>query len=132
MLDALARNWSWLIFRAVLASAYGMATFAWPGITLVGFVYLFGLYAVIDGMVALAIGLDVKHLRGFGSLSFEALVRIIGGLIAMGEPDIVLTFPRFLRGLGADDGRGRGDGRPGAARELPASGRCRLPVRYRR
>ena len=34
MLDALARNWSWLVFRSVLAAAYGMATFAWPGITI--------------------------------------------------------------------------------------------------
>jgi uncharacterized membrane protein HdeD (DUF308 family) len=96
MLDALARNWSWLVFRSVLAAAYGMATFAWPGITLVGFVYLFGLYAMFDGMVALAIALDVKNLRGFGSLSFEATVRIVGGLVAMGEPEIILTFPRFL------------------------------------
>jgi uncharacterized membrane protein HdeD (DUF308 family) len=73
-----------------------MATFAWPGITLVGFVYLFGLYAMFDGMAALAIALDVKNLRGFGSLSFEATVRIVGGLVAMGEPQIILTFPRFL------------------------------------
>jgi len=47
-------------------------------------------------MVALAIALDVKTWRGFGSLSFEAIVRIVGGLVAMGEPEIILEFPRFL------------------------------------
>ena len=98
MLDALARNWGWLMFRAVLAALYGVAAFAWPGITMDGFVYLFGLYAVCDGIVALAIAIDVKALRGFGSLLFEALVRLGGGLIAMGEPGVVLTFPRFLAG----------------------------------
>lgn len=98
MLEALARNWSWLLFRAILAASYGIAAFGWPDITLDGFVYVFGLYAVLDGMVALAIALDVKTLRGFGSLLFEALVRIGGGLVAMGEPGIILAFPRFLAG----------------------------------
>jgi uncharacterized membrane protein HdeD (DUF308 family) len=66
--------------------------------TFVGFVYLFGFYAVFDGMVALAIAIDVKALRGFGSLLFEALVRIGAGLVAMGEPGILIAFPRFLAG----------------------------------
>lgn len=96
MLEALARNWNWLVFRAVLAASYGVAVFAWPDLKMVGFVYLFGLYAVFDGMVALTIAIDVKSLRGFGSLLFEALVRIGGGLVAMGEPRILLEFPRFL------------------------------------
>lgn len=96
MLAALARNWGWLFFRAVLAVAYGIAVFAWPGMTMVGFIYLFGLYAIFDGMVALAIAIDVKALEGFGSLLFEALVRIGGGLVAMGEPAIIISFPRFF------------------------------------
>jgi uncharacterized membrane protein HdeD (DUF308 family) len=96
MLEALARNWGWLLFRAVLAVLYGLAVFGWPDITLDGFVYVFGLYAVFDAMVALAIAIDVKALRGFGSLLFEALVRIGGGLVAMGEPGIIVAFPRFL------------------------------------
>jgi uncharacterized membrane protein HdeD (DUF308 family) len=96
MLEALSRNWGWLLFRAILSASYGIAAFAWPEITLVGFVYLFGLYAIFDGMVALAIAIDVKALRGFGSLLFEALVRIGGGLVAMGEPGILIAFPRFL------------------------------------
>jgi uncharacterized membrane protein HdeD (DUF308 family) len=98
MLNALARNWGWLMFRAILAASYGMAAFAWPDITLVGFVYLFGLYAVFDGMVALAIAIDVKAFRGFGTILFEAIVRTGGGLVAMGEPGVILTFPRFLAG----------------------------------
>jgi uncharacterized membrane protein HdeD (DUF308 family) len=45
-----------------------MAVFAWPEMTSSGFVYLFGLYTMVDGMVALAIALEVKALRGVGSL----------------------------------------------------------------
>jgi uncharacterized membrane protein HdeD (DUF308 family) len=98
MIEALAKNWGWLLFRAILAASYGMAAFAWPEMTLDGFVYLFGLYAMLDGMVALAIAMDVKALRGFGAMLFEALVRIGGGILAMGEPDVIVAFPRFLAG----------------------------------
>ena len=96
MLEALARNWGWVLCRATLAAAYGVAVYAWPDMKMVGFVYVFGLYTVVDGMVALAIAIDVKALRGFGSLLLEALVRIGGGLVAMGEPGILIAFPRFL------------------------------------
>ncbi len=98
MIEALAKNWGWLLFRAILAASYGMAAFAWPDLTLSGFVYLFGLYTVFDGMVAMAIAIDVKALRGFGSLLFEAVVRIGSGLIAMGEPGVITAFPRLLAG----------------------------------
>jgi uncharacterized membrane protein HdeD (DUF308 family) len=98
MIEALATNWGWLLFRAILAAAYGLAALAWPEMTLSGFVYLFGLYTVFDGMVAMAIAIDVRAYRGFGSVLFEALVRIGAGLMAMGEPDVIVAFPRILAG----------------------------------
>jgi uncharacterized membrane protein HdeD (DUF308 family) len=96
MLEALARNWRWLLFRALLAASYGIAVFVWPDSAFIAFVYLFSLYAIFDGTAALAIAMDVKDFRGFGSLFFEALVRIAGGLVALGEPVIFVNFPRFL------------------------------------
>jgi uncharacterized membrane protein HdeD (DUF308 family) len=82
--------------RAILAAGFGLAVFGWTGITIESFVHLFGFYAVFDGMVALAIAIDVKDRRGFGSLLFEALVRIGGGLVALGDAGLLLTFPRFF------------------------------------
>jgi uncharacterized membrane protein HdeD (DUF308 family) len=98
MLEALVRNWRWLMFRAMLTAIYGVIALAWPDFTFIGFVYLFGLYAVLDGIVALAIAIDVQSFRGFGSLLVESLVRIGGGLVAMGEPGVIVRFPRFLAG----------------------------------
>jgi uncharacterized membrane protein HdeD (DUF308 family) len=98
MLEALARNWGWLLFRAIISAVYGTMALLWPQMSLVAFVLLFGLYAVVDGIAALAIAIDVKALSGFGSLVFEAFVRIGGGLVAMGSPGVVVTFPRFLAG----------------------------------
>jgi uncharacterized membrane protein HdeD (DUF308 family) len=75
MLEALARNWGWFLVRAISAALYGVTLFLWPGLTLVGFVFVFGLYAVFDGVVALAIAIDVRTRVGFGSLLFEAADR---------------------------------------------------------
>lgn len=98
MLAALARNWGWIFFRAVLAASFAITAFAWPASAFVGFVYLFGFYTVIDGMAALVMAMDVRALRGFGSLLFEALVRIGAGLVAIGDPAMIVAFPRFLAG----------------------------------
>ena len=98
MLEALARNWRWLLFRAVVSAFYGMAALLWPHLSLVTFVFLFGLYAVVDGVAALAIATDVRAVPGVGSLLFEAVVRIGSGLFAMGSPGVIVTFPRFLAG----------------------------------
>jgi uncharacterized membrane protein HdeD (DUF308 family) len=96
MLEALVRNWRWLLFRALLAASYGIAVFAWQEGAFISFVYLFSLYAIFDGTAALAIAMDVKDSPGFGSLFVEALVRIGGGLVAIGDPAIFVTLPRFL------------------------------------
>jgi uncharacterized membrane protein HdeD (DUF308 family) len=95
MLQALAGYWRWLSFRALLAASYGIAVFAWHD-DMISFVYLFSLYAMLDGTAVLAIAMDVKDFRGFGSLFVEALVRMGGGLVAIGDPAIFVTFPRFL------------------------------------
>jgi len=96
LLRPLARNWSGLMFRALLAIAFGVATFAWPTITLEHLVYLFGLYALFDGIATLAIAMDVLTLRSFWIVLTEALVRLVGGLAAMGAPEVIYGFPRFL------------------------------------
>lgn len=98
MLKALALNWGWIVFRAILSALYGLAVFLFPGMSMVSFVLLFGLYAVTDGVIALAITIDVRALSGVGSLLCEALVRIGGGLVAMSSASIVITFPRFFAG----------------------------------
>jgi uncharacterized membrane protein HdeD (DUF308 family) len=98
MLEAIARNWGWLMFRSILSALYGIMVLLWPDLSLVAFVFVFGLYAVTDGFVALAITADVKTLPGVGSLLFETLVRLGGGLVAMGSPSVLLTFPRFFAG----------------------------------
>ena len=54
MLHALANNWWLLLLRGLCAILFGVLTFAWPGVTLLTLVLLYGAYALIDGVIAMA------------------------------------------------------------------------------
>jgi uncharacterized membrane protein HdeD (DUF308 family) len=53
-LHRLARNWWLFLIRGIAAIIFGVLAFAWPGVTLVTLVLLYGAYALIDGVSALA------------------------------------------------------------------------------
>ena len=52
MLETLARNWWAVVLRGVCAILFGLAAFAWPGITLAVLILLYGAYALADGVLA--------------------------------------------------------------------------------
>jgi uncharacterized membrane protein HdeD (DUF308 family) len=54
MVIDLARNWWAFVLRGVFAVIFGILAFAWPGITLQALVLLYGAYALVDGVFALA------------------------------------------------------------------------------
>jgi len=55
---SLSQNWWMMILRGVLAIMFGVAAFVWPGLTWFSLVILFGAYALVDGVIALAAGLQ--------------------------------------------------------------------------
>ncbi len=54
MLHALARNWWLVLLRGICAVLFGVLAFVMPGVTLVTLVLLYGVYAMADGLLALA------------------------------------------------------------------------------
>jgi uncharacterized membrane protein HdeD (DUF308 family) len=53
LLAVLAERWWLLLLRGLAAIAFGVIAFFWPGITLVALTYLFGIYAIVDGVFAI-------------------------------------------------------------------------------
>ena len=53
LLSELAENWWLLLLRGLAAIAFGLIAFFWPSITLVALTYLWGAYALVDGVVAI-------------------------------------------------------------------------------
>jgi uncharacterized membrane protein HdeD (DUF308 family) len=57
MLDRMARDWWIIALQGVAAIVFGILALVWPGITLLALVFLFGAYALIDGVLAIMTGL---------------------------------------------------------------------------
>lgn len=72
---ALARNWWLLLIRGILAVLFGLMAFAWPALTLVTLVLLYGAYAFVDGLTAIWVGISS---RTWGVLLFGILGVIVG------------------------------------------------------
>ncbi len=86
---ALARNWWSLVIRGFLGILAGIITFIWPGITLAGLVYLFGAYALVDGVVSLvgAVRAVAAHER-WGALLVEGIIGIAAAVVTVLWPAI--------------------------------------------
>ena len=72
---ALARNWWLLLIRGILAVLFGLMAFAWPALTLVTLVLLYGAYAFVDGLTAIWVGVSS---RAWGVLLFGILGVVVG------------------------------------------------------
>ncbi len=80
----LQSNWSALVLRGVLAILLAIVAFAIPGVTIAFLVTVFGIYALIDG--ALAIFSTFKAVQGhrrWGAFLIEGIVGILFGLYAI-------------------------------------------------
>jgi uncharacterized membrane protein HdeD (DUF308 family) len=84
VLRTLAQNWWAILLRGVCAVLFGLGAFVWPGVTLAVLVLLYGAYALVDGVLAVAWALIGRRP---GAFPWGVLLAGLGG-IAIG----VLTF----------------------------------------
>ena len=54
LLRAVARHWWLVLLRGIAAIAFGILAIAWPGVTLLTLIVLYGAYALADGVLSLA------------------------------------------------------------------------------
>jgi uncharacterized membrane protein HdeD (DUF308 family) len=53
LLRSLADNWWLLLLRGLAAIGFGVLAFFWPGLTLITLTWLWGAYALTDGVIAI-------------------------------------------------------------------------------
>jgi uncharacterized membrane protein HdeD (DUF308 family) len=58
------RTWSGLALRGLIAIVFGILALARPGSGVIGLAYLFGAYAFLDGVLAIAAAANVAQMRG--------------------------------------------------------------------
>ena len=101
LLHNLAKNWWALALRGVAAIVFGVLAFAWPGITIMSLVILYGAYALVDGVFSIfaAIGGGTPAPRWW--LAVVGILGVLAGLIAFANPVLVGLYLLWFIGAWA-------------------------------
>jgi uncharacterized membrane protein HdeD (DUF308 family) len=87
--ETLRRNWWLLALRGLAAVIFGLLAFVWPGITLLTLIWLFGAFALVNGILSLVLATKApKGYPRFGSLILGGLLGILAGLLTFVMPGI--------------------------------------------
>ncbi len=81
---SMADHWWVLLLRGLVAILFGILAFAWPGLTVLLLVAIWGAYAFFDGVLALLAGIRGK----WTSLVVLGLLGIAAGLVAFFRPGL--------------------------------------------
>src|SRR5258708_297316 len=85
LLRSLADNWWLLLLRGLAAVAFGVLAFFWPGLTLITLTWLWGAYALSDGVIDIWAAFNASS-GDAGSrwwLGLSGIVSILAGVIAV-------------------------------------------------
>jgi uncharacterized membrane protein HdeD (DUF308 family) len=92
LLRAFAKSWWLMLLRGIVTIAFGILLFIWPSLTLLTLTWLWGAYALADGVLALWSAVAGKG-SGIASRWWLALIGIAGilaGLMAFVWPGITI------------------------------------------
>jgi uncharacterized membrane protein HdeD (DUF308 family) len=96
--QAAVRGVWWLVLiRGILAILFGLFALFAPGTALLALVFVFGAYAIIDGITAIIAG--VRHRKGeshWGWQVFQGVVSVIAGIIAFTWPGVTVLAILFV------------------------------------
>lgn len=87
--STLASNWWALALRGVVAILIGVIAFTLPTVTLTALVFLFGAYALVDGVLAIAAAIrGLREHERWGWMLLSGIAGIVVGLVAFFMPGI--------------------------------------------
>ena len=91
----LDRRWWAVILRGLIAIAFAVLAFTWPGVTVATLVLLFGFYALADGVSSLVAAIGGRRPDDRWLLVLEGVIGIWAGVITLRAPGVtaaVLVF----------------------------------------
>src|SRR3712207_763932 len=97
MLATLARNWWVFVLRGGLGILFGIAAWLWPGLTLAVLIYLFGAYALVDGVFAVAAGIaSYGENRRWWAELLVGIAGIVLGILTFVWPGVTALVLLYL------------------------------------
>jgi uncharacterized membrane protein HdeD (DUF308 family) len=99
MVHALAKNWWVLLLRGIAAIIFGLLALAWPGLTLLTLIQVYGAFALVDGVLAIIAAITGGAPAPRWWLAVVGLLGIATGLLMFMMPGltaIVLLY--FIAG----------------------------------
>src|SRR6266511_4233948 len=89
MFTVFTSSWWALVLRGLAAIAFGVLTFLWPHITVTVLVFLWGAYALVDGVFAIAAGVRSHgESQRWWVLLLEGFLGVAAGVLAFAIPGI--------------------------------------------
>lgn len=103
VLTQMVRDWWMLLIRGIVAVVFGILALVWPpGITFLALTLLFGAYALVDGVFAIAAAVRrIQHRAPSGWLLLEGIAGILAGILAFLFTGIAAVALLFLIGAWA-------------------------------
>ena len=91
-LAAAARGvWWYVLLRGILAILFGLIALFTPGTALLALVFVFGAYAIIDGITAVATGIRHRNSESHWVWQIvQGVVSVIAGIIAFAWPGVTV------------------------------------------
>jgi uncharacterized membrane protein HdeD (DUF308 family) len=101
---------AWWVFllRGIVAILFGLMALIWPHLTLLALILLFGAYALVDGLVLVAIALQERSVASrWWILLLEGLLGVVIGVLTFFWPGVtalvllyLIVFWAILTGIG--------------------------------
>jgi uncharacterized membrane protein HdeD (DUF308 family) len=96
----LVGNWWTFVLRGIAAVLFGILTFLFPGMALLTLVYVFGFYALADGVLSIIAAFrrseSARNETPWWALLLSGIFGLIAGLIAIFRPGITAIALLFL------------------------------------
>jgi uncharacterized membrane protein HdeD (DUF308 family) len=99
--------WWVVLLRGIFMAIFGLIALVSPGIALLTLIWLFGFYAIIDGITAIVIGIRGRGEAHWVWTIVQGVVSVLAGLIALVWPGLtalallfVVAFWAIMLGIG--------------------------------
>lgn len=94
--------WWMVLLRGILTLIFGVIVLVSPGIALIALVFVFGFYAILDGLVAIGIGIRSRATESHWIwLIVQGAISVIAGIVALVAPGLTALALLLIVGFWA-------------------------------